>query len=513
MLEMIMDIPTIKDIFHKYSNKERYTTAIIKYYKQLTKPTLDEEYIEYRKKIGQIHNKIHLTDEWFIGSYTRVYEYIIPFIAAKFHKSPNELSKILVALNRIITFDSLIVLSAYQEAHDYQMVQSISTVMEYVTSADQVKGLMEDVENTTHETENVSASSQELSASVEEVANNAVSVSESSEQMVTEARKGQEVIETSLNSLLTMADDFTNTKDKIDQLVKEVNDISQVVDFIKNIASDTNLLALNASIEAARAGESGKGFAVVADEVRNLAEQTQQSVEKISSTIIGIQNEAESVGDEVDQMSNQIHGRVTQTKEAITTLDDIMVQVDEVSSATSNIAAIAEQQSAATHEITDRITNVHQHTEDIKKQGNLTGQSIYQVSLEVDELRHQTIEVIPELTPAQKLRVAQTELKNKKWFIYNKMLGYEDLANEQVLNDHSHWYQELKSDGQINSLDSFIELDSHLKTYQQLITEANNLIHHDASKVDLTQIDNVLTTLIRLIQDVENSLTKQWYNT
>lgn len=422
--DMIMNIPEIKNIFNRFSTKERYTAAIRKYYQQLTKPTLDEDYINYRKLIGQIHSRIQLNDEWYIGSYIRVYEYLLPFIIQRFCKSPQELSEIIVALNRIITFDSLIVLGAYQEANDYSMVEKINKVMEYVIGVDKVQDLMDGVDLTIGEAENVSASAQELSASVREVADHAVGVSENTEQMVEEAKAGQEVIERSLNGFLTMGNDFVETKTKIDALVKEVHDISQVIDFIKNVANQTNLLALNASIEAARAGDSGKGFAVVANEVRNLAEQTKESVDKISTAITKMQQESLLVGSIVEEMSDQLSGRISQTQEAITALDQIITKVNVVGDATATIAAIAEEQSAATQDITDRIGIVHEHTEKIKEQSHLTGESIFQVSIEVNQLRQKTIEEIQELTPSQLQRIAQTEDLIIKWWDYNAGMGY-----------------------------------------------------------------------------------------
>ena len=90
--EMVMDIPEIKEIFEEFTTYDRYVPAITNYYKQLTKPKLDQAYVDYRKKIGEIHSRIQLTEEWYIGSYIRVYEYLIPYITARFAIKPKQLS-------------------------------------------------------------------------------------------------------------------------------------------------------------------------------------------------------------------------------------------------------------------------------------------------------------------------------------------------------------------------------------------------------------------------------------
>ena len=84
--EMIMMIPEIKQIFNENSLRDRYTAAIGEYFKQLTKPKLSKEYVAYRKRIGRVHSRIKLVDEWYIGSYLRVYEYLLPIITKKFRQ-------------------------------------------------------------------------------------------------------------------------------------------------------------------------------------------------------------------------------------------------------------------------------------------------------------------------------------------------------------------------------------------------------------------------------------------
>jgi methyl-accepting chemotaxis protein len=470
--DMIMELPQIKSIFEANSNFERYTTAIIKYYNQLPNTKIDKDYVEYRKKIGQIHSRIHLTDEWFIGSYIRVYEYLLPIIIKEFHRSPSDLSDILLALIKIITFDSLIVLNSYQEANDFALVQNISKVMDCVISIDKVKDLLENVGVSLTEAVNVSASAQELNASVQEVAQNAVEVAENANEMIREANIGKDVIESSLNGFINMADDFLETKDKIEQLIKQVLDISKVVGFIKGIAEETNLLALNASIEAARAGESGRGFAVVASEVRKLAEQTKSSVEQISETIQHIQTEAYEVGKLVESMSTNMIERVGHTQTAIETLNKIVREIDLVGDSTSNIAAIAEQQSAATNNIATHINNVNESMEEVRLSAEETGKSIYEVSLEVNHLRRETIAEILEPTPLQISRVIETEHLLWKWRIYNAELGFYELNESDIDYRNSYltkWIEMRRKNPGRFSFSILDNLEQELKSFYQVL--------------------------------------------
>jgi methyl-accepting chemotaxis protein len=471
---MIMELPQIKPIFEANSNFERYTKAIINYYNQLSNTRIDKEYVEYRKKIGQIHSRIHLTDEWFIGSYIRVYEYLLPIIIKEFHRSPSDLSDILLALIKIITFDSLIVLSSYQEANDFALVQNISKVMDYVISIDKVKGLLQNVGSSLTEAVNVSAAAQELNASVQEVAQNAVQVAENATDMIREANIGKDVIESSLNGFIQIADDFLETKDKIEQLINQVLDISKVVGFIKGIAEETNLLALNASIEAARAGESGRGFAVVANEVRKLAEQTKSSVEQISETIQQIQTDAHVVGKIVESMSTNMSERVGHTQAAIETLNKIVQEIDLVGDSTSNIAAIAEQQSAATNNIATHINNVHENMEEVRQSAEETGKSIYEVSLEVNHLRRETIAEILEPTPLQISRVIQTEHLLWRWRIYNAELGFNELHESDIDYRNSYltkWLESSKSNSDYTASTILKDIEREVQYFYQVLSE------------------------------------------
>ncbi|MFC6673905.1 methyl-accepting chemotaxis protein [Marinobacterium aestuariivivens] len=154
-----------------------------------------------------------------------------------------------------------------------------------------------------------------------------------------------------------LADDVDRAADAMREVEQDSGSIGLVLDVIRNIADQTNLLALNAAIEAARAGEHGRGFAVVADEVRSLASRTQQSTEEIRQTIEKLQNGTQSAVLVMEQGQTRARGSVEQAGQAGEALAAIAAAIASISDMNTQIATASEQQSAVTEEIN---RNIHQ---------------------------------------------------------------------------------------------------------------------------------------------------------
>ncbi|WP_371915454.1 methyl-accepting chemotaxis protein [Pseudomonas sp. CC6-YY-74] len=199
----------------------------------------------------------------------------------------------------------------------------------------------------------------QMSATAQEVARSAAAAVDSAQSVNRETVNGRALVESQVSSIQRLAGEIDQSVAVINQLASDSASISQVLDVIKGIAEQTNLLALNAAIEAARAGEQGRGFAVVADEVRNLAKRTQQSTEQIESMIDKLQG---GVGAAVKAMgaSHQMaSGTVSESGKVQLALENILGAVGMIVDQSQQIATAAEQQTAVAHDIDQNIVEIN----------------------------------------------------------------------------------------------------------------------------------------------------------
>ena len=213
------------------------------------------------------------------------------------------------------------------------------------------------------ETDQVATAMHEMSATVAEVARNAEKASDAASTADKEARAGDKVVGEAIAQIERLAAEVLRSTDAMTVLEQESDKIGKVMDVIKAVAEQTNLLALNAAIEAARAGEAGRGFAVVADEVRGLAQRTQKSTEEIEALVAGLQNGTRQVSSIMLSSRELTNSSVTLTRKAGTSLESITLTVSNIQAMNQQIAAAAEEQSAVAEEISRSIISVRDVSE------------------------------------------------------------------------------------------------------------------------------------------------------
>jgi methyl-accepting chemotaxis protein len=221
----------------------------------------------------------------------------------------------------------------------------------------------------------VATAMNEMSATVHEVANNAASTAEATRNADKEANNGRAVVNQTIQSINALSSEMQEASSVIKQLEEDTESIGSVLDVIRGIAEQTNLLALNAAIEAARAGEQGRGFAVVADEVRTLASRTQDSTQEIQNMIEKLQQGSRNAVKVMDEGNQQTEKTVSQAAEAGATLQSITEAVDHITSMNEQIASAAEEQSSVAEEINRNVVNVRDIAENTVNNANQTAQS------------------------------------------------------------------------------------------------------------------------------------------
>ena len=225
------------------------------------------------------------------------------------------------------------------------------------------------------ETDQVATAMHEMTATVQEVARNAEQASQAAAAADNEAREGDTVVNQAIDQIERLAVEVGRSTEAMAVLQQESDKIGSVMDVIKAVAEQTNLLALNAAIEAARAGEAGRGFAVVADEVRGLAQRTQKSTEEIEGLVAGLQNGTQQVATVMNNSRSLTDSSVELTRKAGASLESITRTVSNIQSMNQQIAAAAEQQSAVAEEISRSIINVRDVSEQTAAASDETAKS------------------------------------------------------------------------------------------------------------------------------------------
>jgi methyl-accepting chemotaxis protein len=207
-------------------------------------------------------------------------------------------------------------------------------------------------------TQSVSVAIEELSSTAHDVATNASNVSASAQHANAQSDEGAVVVRDAIQAINSFASEFREASDTISALRAETDNIGSILDVIRNISEQTNLLALNAAIEAARAGEQGRGFAVVADEVRSLAHRSHESTNQIHELIENLQLGAEKAVSMINRGEKSIVDTVDKAEQAGTSLGMITESIQGINEMITQIATAAEEQSAVVSDISKNMVKI-----------------------------------------------------------------------------------------------------------------------------------------------------------
>ncbi|CAD5106882.1 methyl-accepting chemotaxis protein [Zestomonas carbonaria] len=264
--------------------------------------------------------------------------------------SSNEIGQLFAALQRM------------QESQRETIGRITGSANQLASAAEELSAVTEESNRGLHrqhqELEQAATAVNEMTAAVEEVARNAVSTSEASSRSNQLAQQSRTQIRATLDEIGAMSDDIQATSDQVQALAVQARDIGTVLDVIRSVSEQTNLLALNAAIEAARAGEAGRGFAVVADEVRTLAHRTQESTREIEQMIGDIQSGTDQAVASMLASTRRAQTTLDATQVSGQSLEEIFQAINLISERNLVIASAAEEQAQVAREVDRNLVNI-----------------------------------------------------------------------------------------------------------------------------------------------------------
>jgi methyl-accepting chemotaxis protein len=237
------------------------------------------------------------------------------------------------------------------------------------------------------EIELVATAVEELSASANEIARHAGETAERTAATSILAEQGGEIVNASLDNVNRLTSQIESTAQKIQVLKNNSVNIGSVMEVIRTIAEQTNLLALNAAIEAARAGEQGRGFAVVADEVRSLAQKTRSSTEEIESIVVQLQRAADEAHQSMNTSTASARETITTASKVGGALDKIRSNINIINDMNHQIATASHEQNTVVNEVSKNVTAIHALSEKVSENAQIVNDSGNQLTHESSALQ------------------------------------------------------------------------------------------------------------------------------
>ena len=253
-------------------------------------------------------------------------------------------------------------LQRMQESQRHTIIQISTSAAQLAAAATQLNAVTEEtnrgLQQQDHELEQAATAVTEMTTAVEEVARNAVSTSEAATHSNNLSAQSRQQVRGTIDGTQAMADDIRQSAGHIQKLAGQILEIGKVLDVIRSISEQTNLLALNAAIEAARAGEAGRGFAVVADEVRTLAYRTQESTREIEQMISNVQSGTETAVQSMRSSTEKAQANLSITQACGEVLESIYTAIGEINERNLVIASAAQEQSQVAREVDSNLLNI-----------------------------------------------------------------------------------------------------------------------------------------------------------
>lgn len=389
----------------------------------------------------------------------------------------------------------------------FETLGTVNELLQFMTELDYVKGMIRDANDQSNMIGAVASNSEEMSATTEDISDFVQTTNDAMDETVKETGIRLNQVDETFGIIERNINETNVVKEIISEVADETEKINELVNVIKAVADQTNMLSLNASIEAARAGENGRGFAVVANEIKKLAENTKEQVDIIRNIVEGLNGKIEKASNEIDKVVSTFNNSKTSINEATSGIKGINEKLGLVVTNFNSISSSIEEQTATIEEMSSSIQVINEKSLNLRIESEKTGEAFFDISEKVDKIRIQALNCSENIDSDMIIELGITDHLMWKWRVYNMILGHIELDAKDVGNHREcrlgKWLETLnKNDIDIKNL-----LDKIEGPHSNIHALAKRAIE-EYKKNDIEATENLLIELEKNSKIVISDLIK-----